>query len=248
MKRIVLFITLFALLPVFAHAVTFAQLALGGGYEAVLIITNTTNSSRSGKIWVRQGFNQRWEGRWAVQGQNSSGTDYVTYTLRPRGSVKLRLTGDTVTRVGYLEIETDSGVDDVAVSYFYEFRIGGSLRDTVGSPESPLGKRFVFGVEKTATVDTGFAWCPSSRFGASVFPVELTLYGDDGSIRLQKAITFTGHLAAFISEIFTELGQGSFRGSLEVESPVQLHLEVLRLEETATGFQLTSTPAAADVQ
>jgi hypothetical protein len=246
MKRIGLFIAAFGLLSAGAYALTFAQLALGGGYEAVLIITNRTSSTRTGRVWIRQGFNQRWEGRWAVNGRNFSGSDFVPYSLNPRASVKLRLTGDSETRVGYLEIEADSGEDDIAVSYFYEFRAGGFLRDSVGSPESALGRRFVFGVEKTSTVDTGFAWSPSSHSGASGFPVELTLYTEGGSIRLQKAVTFTGHLAAFFSEVFTEVS-GNFRGSLEIESPVQLSVEVLRIEHTSSGFQLTSTPAAVDV-
>jgi hypothetical protein len=235
------------LLPFFqatSQAITFAQLALGGGYEAVLIVTNKTGFGWIGTIFVSQGYNQKWQGRWAINSQDLTGRDGMPVFIPPRGSVKLRFTGDAVTRSGYLELDSDLDYSDldVAVSYFYEYRSAGWLQDTVGSPESAWDDKFVFAVEKSLTIDTGFAWCPSSRYSSRPFQVTLTLRDQNGNIARQRTVTFNGHQAQFFTQIFTDL-PAFFLGHLLLESEEYMHLEVLRLEQTAGGFQLTSTPA-----
>lgn len=244
MQRLFLACVFMFLLPVASQAITFAQLALGGGYEAVLLISNKTNHGWSGTIWVSRGFDQRWEGRWAINGEDRTGTDGTTVTIPRRGLVKLRLTGDSVTRAGYLEVKSDFSYSDldIAVSYFYEYRIAGVLKDTVGSPESPAGRSFVFAVERSSAIDTGIAWCPFSRINVLPFQINLTLYDQDGNVARQRSYDFIGHQAQFLTQLFTDL-PSPFVGHLAIESLEYFYLEVLRLETTPTGFQLTSTPA-----
>jgi len=244
MQRLLLACVFMFLLPVASQAITFAQLALGGGYEAVLLITNKTNFAWSGSIWVSRGFSQGWDAPWAVNGEDLTGRDGTTVTIPPKGLVKLRLTGDSVTRAGYLEVKSDLSYSDldIAVSYFYEYRIAGVLKDTVGSPESPAGRRFVFAVERSSAIDTGVAWCPFSRIDLTPFQINLTLYDQDGNIARQRSYDFIGHQAQFLTQLFTDL-PSSFVGHLAIESLAYFYVEVLRLESTPTGFQLTSTPA-----
>jgi len=245
MHRLLLALVSLLIFPILSHAAMFAQLALGGGYEAVLLISNKTNSAWNGTAWIMQGNNETWQGQWAVNGQNFTGMGGVPIALPAKGMVKLRLTGDNTTRAGYLEVRSAVGFRDVevAISYFYEVRVKGVLQDTTGSPPSAYGNRFFFAVEKTSSIDTGIAWCPSPPYISEPFPLYLTLYDLDGRVVRQRTYMFMGHEAQFISQLFTDL-PSSFTGHLEIEALEDyLYVEVLRMERTPTGFQLTSTPA-----
>ena len=143
------------------------------GDEAVLLISNNTNATWTGTVWVMQGYNETWQGQWAVNGQNFTGMGGVPVTLPLKGMVKLRLTGDNTTRAGYLEVKPGVGYrdTDVAISYFYEVRVKGVLQDNAGSPQSAYGNRFFFAVEKSSAIDTGIAWCPSPPYISNLFPL-----------------------------------------------------------------------------
>jgi hypothetical protein len=226
-------------------ATTFAQLALGAGYEAVLMVSNKTAFQWKGSIDVYSEYGKLWQGSWAVNGQSMTGLQSGTFTLQPKATSKFRITGDTITRTGYLEVEGDSSYStlDVAVSYFYEYRINGVLQDTVGSPESAWDKSFELNVEKSPTVDTGIAWCPTYHFSTPTFLINLSLYDSTGALTRSKQVAFIGHDAQFISELFPDLPT-SFLGHLRIDSQDYIYLEVLRMERTSgSGFQLTSTPA-----
>lgn len=242
---IALFLLLaFVLLPSSAHAITYAQFAIGGGYESVILVSNKTGFPWNGRIYVMRDYNQRWQGQWAINGQNFSGMDAANFSLNPHASGKYRITGDSVTRSGDLEIDGEVGFStlDIAVSYFYEVRSNGVLMDTVGDSPSAWGDGFALAVEKTATVNTGLAWCPSWRFSSNVFLLNLTLYDQDGNVARQKSVTFNGHAAQFIDQIFIDL-PASFRGYLRIDAQDYIYLTVLRMESTPTGWQFTSTPA-----
>lgn len=245
MKRLLLAFFSLLVFPIASHAAIYAQLALGGGYEAVLMISNKTNAAWTGTVWVMQGYNETWQGQWAVNGQNFTGRSGVPVTLPAKGMVKLRLTGDGTTRAGYLEVRSGVGFRDldVAISYFYEVRVKGVLQDTTGSPQSAYGNKFYFAVEKTPSIDTGIAWCPSPPYLPEPFPLYLTLYDQDGRVVRQRTTDFQGHEAKFISQLFADL-PSPFTGHLEIEAlEGYIYVEVLRMEWNPTGFQLTSTPA-----
>jgi hypothetical protein len=244
MQRLLLAFVFLFVFPIASHATIFAQLALGGGYEAVILISNKTNRAWSGTVWVMQGNNQTWEGQWAVNGQNFTGKNGAPVALPPKGMAKFRLTGDKTTRAGYLEVGSDaiSADVDVAISYFYEFRVNGVLQDTIGSPASAYGSRFYFAVERSSAIDTGIAWCPDPQYVSGPFPLGLTLYDQDGNMVRYRSYMFMEHEAQFISQLFTDL-PSSFVGHLEIEAQGYLYVEVLRMERVPGGFQLTSTPA-----
>jgi hypothetical protein len=230
------------LFPSLSAAATWPQLALGGGYQVTLIVSNQTNFEWRGTFSPRQGLDQRWAGAWAANGQNLTGRDGFTITLPARSTGKIILTGDATTRTGYLEFDGEgtSSDRDVAVSYFYNYIVAGQTLDSTGSPVGDSHRGFRFPVEKTALVNTGVAMAP--WLNRSDFPIIATLYSSDGNLFQQKILTFNGHSSRFFDQIFDGVPNG-FLGMVQLESSNFFYLEVLRLEQTATGFQLTSTPA-----
>jgi len=225
-----------------AHAITFAQFAIGGGYEATLILSNTSSFDWSGKIWVRQGADQRWAGQWSCNGQSFSGYDYLLVRLPSKSSLKLLFRGDAQTRTGYLKVDPDMGSyeSDLAVAYFYSYYSGGRLVNLTGSGLSEEGDILAFPVEIGPGIDTGYALCP--YIGTPPFQVKLTLFDHQGQQRASTTINYTGHFAEFVSQRFPNLPQ-PFIGHMVVEAQWMMGLEVLRMEYGQGWFLLTSTPA-----
>lgn len=224
-----------------ARALTFAQVALGGGYETTIILSNKKSVSWQGEINIYQGNYDSWSGTWKHNGTEVIDADGFPVTLDPKGTTKLVLTGDSEVRSGYLEIDGlgASSDGDVAVSYFYNFLQSGKLAGTTGSPASESARKFLFAVEKTAAVNTGFAWAPS--LVTTPFQINLTLFTTKGEKLQQKSQTFKGHVAMFFDQLFDAI-PASFVGSVLVEADQEIYFTVLRLEVTGTGFLLTSVP------
>jgi len=245
MKIIRAFLLISAVLffPTITNAITFAQLALGGGYEATLFLTNKSAFKWDGEIKIYQGNNQKWSYPWSVNGKDWSGNAGFSTTIDPKATKKYILRGDSTTRSGYMMITaTGTGSSsDVAVAYFYNFYANGSLRDSVGSPQSAWDSKFMFTAEVSSAVDTGMAWCYGSAYAVSPFSIRLTAFDEAGNTVTSETVTFDGHAAKFITQYLPKLPK-SFTGMILLESQNYISLEILRLELTADGFQLTSTP------
>jgi len=108
-KISVLFLVFVGAFVSLSHAYTFPQLAIGGGYETVLIVSSKTNLNWEGRLRVRQGNNQRWVGTWSINGSDFTGVDSATFTLESWGSRKFIFRGDATMRVGYLEVPPHKG-------------------------------------------------------------------------------------------------------------------------------------------
>jgi hypothetical protein len=188
-----------------------------------------------------QGNNESWAGFWSLDGKDRTGSSAFSISLPPRSTVKLRLSGDSLTRSGYLQMYGDgtSTVYDIATSYFYNYVTDGRLQVCTGSAAAPSGRLFCFPVEKSPSVNTGLAWAPGAVAGP--FPLVVTLFDQQGTQVQQKTLSFEGHEARFFDEIFDTVPSG-FLGRVRIESQENIHLEVLRLEQTESGFQLTATP------
>jgi hypothetical protein len=240
MRKTTIILALLFLSPT-AVAATWAQFVLGEGYESVLMVSNKTAFPWQGTVKIFQGYNASWAGRWYVNGTEYTGSDAYPVSLPAYGTVRLFFTGDSSLQVGYMDFESGSSYSliDVAYSFFYNLRINDNdLSETVGGPESPHNKKMVFGVEKSAQVDTGYAISPLSRSGATSFPIVLTLYNSDGSIYDTRQVTFLGHHAIFVSQVFSL--PATFIGFLKVDSQQSIYLTVLRMEYNSTGWQFTS--------
>jgi hypothetical protein len=244
MKRLLSLIIL--LWPASAFPVTFAQLALGGGYEAVLFVTNKSSLDWSGSLSFYKRAADGWTGI-RVNGQRLSGYS-GNFLMGPGETWKLTMRADGSTQSGYMELlpTGTSNEYDIAVAYFYNFYdSAGQLLDSVGSRPSTRAYKFVFPAEYVAGgIDTGMAWAPAVT--TAPFEIHLTLVDDAGKQVARRTSVFLGHAALFISELFPTMPR-NFCGHVLVESADMICLEVLRMNQTAGGFQLTSTPPDADV-
>jgi predicted choloylglycine hydrolase len=222
-------------------SLTWPQLALGGGYECTILLSNKRNSDWAGHFNLMRGDNESWDGSWSLDGRERTGSSAFSISIAPRSTVKLRLSGDQLTRSGYLQMYGDgtSTVYDVATSYFYNYVTDGRLQVCTGSAAAPTGRLFWFPVEKSPSINTGLAWAPGTVAGP--FPLVMTLFDQEGVQVQQKILGFVGHEARFFDEIFDSVPDG-FLGRVRIESQENIHLEVLRLERTGSGFQLTATP------
>ena len=245
MKRLLLLLVILILTSTVTFAMTFPQIVVGGGTECVILITNKSDSIWSANFLVRQGNQNQWSGPLWVSGLDISGLDGFRLELQPFASVKLRLVGGSQLNSGYIEADTDMGSSNlgVAVSFFYNFyNATGHLTDSVSIPASIFSDiEYLFPVERSAAVDTGFAWCPGLLKGP--WDVVLTLYREDGTVFQTKTVTFSGHEAQFFAQLFEGV-PADFLGMMRIESEGFIHVAVLRIEYTDSGFQYAG--AAAD--
>lgn len=208
------------------NTIFYPQLAVGGGYEVVLILNNTTETAWSG----------------VAKPLPNAGLDYLNtvIALRPGETKKYVLTGGTETVSTGLQIIGDQGstASALAASYFFNFLDSGKLLDSTGVPKGVPARKFTFPVERSGVIDTGFAIRRLPDQPDS--PITLTLFDATGS---QVGETSTASdFAKFITQFFTQL-PAEFLGSVVAQSDDDFYLVVIRLEQTADGFQLTSVPA-----
>jgi hypothetical protein len=164
------------------------------------------------------------------------------------------LTGDDSLPVqtGYLFLwgTGNSSAGDVTVDYFYQFFRDGKLVMSAGTTEGNVHAIYSFPVEYSPTgVNTGIAWAPEIDSTPSTpFKITASLYvtNESGVAQLygSKNLSFSGHAAQFINEIFPELSGSGFRGYAVLTAEQNVCLEVLRMDSVDNGFLLTSTPPA----
>jgi hypothetical protein len=238
-----------------AEARTWPQLALGGGYQSVILISNKKSSDWTGQFFPKQGHEETWAGTWRVNGRDYTGQPSFSIALHGYATVKVVLTADDALPVqtGYLFMWGTGGSSayDVSISYFYEYFQAGKLTVSNGSIEGAPHTIFYFPVEyspiKVGTgVNTGIAWAPEITTTPKEFNITATLYLTDksgtGGVYSSKTVPYSGHAAQFVTEMFPELNSTEFRGYLELRAEYNLFLEVLRIDSIDNGFLLTSTP------
>ena len=217
----------------------FPYLPLGGGYEAVVIVSNTSNTPWTGAMVLLKGFADPWDWDWKVNGVGQS-DNAKEIRLGGRETRKYRFTGGSEIRTGYLGLYGDSFLD-IAVQMFYEFRSGGGLLDSVGVPKGVNKTDAIFNVEKSTTVNTGLAMSPGYRANKD-FIFTATLFDDSGDEVDRKRFRLEEHASFFFDEVFDDVG-GDFLGHVQLESDSDwFQVVVLRLELTGKAFQLTSVP------
>ncbi|UCF38116.1 MAG: hypothetical protein JSU96_04485, partial [Acidobacteriota bacterium] len=212
------------------------HVALGGGYEIHVFLTNKLDSPFVGGLSLHQGNRQGWAGQINVDGQPGD-PGWIAVNLSAKGTVRVRIQGDTALRSGYLIVwgTGENSGTDVAVSCFYNYLVAGKLIDSTGVPVSWANRGHHFAVEKSPAVNTGFAW--SSLSPNDPFEITLELYDSTGVKVQTKTRTFAGHLALFFTEIFDNVADG-FVGHVRITSPTAVGMTVLRLENVSGGFQL----------
>ncbi|MBW1936552.1 MAG: hypothetical protein JRI84_13550 [Deltaproteobacteria bacterium] len=221
-------------------SITYPQLALGGSYECVVIVTNQKGLPWEGIGLLKQGLGLPWSGHFTVNSFLPTKTGEFSIKLASFGTKKFVLRGDSILRTGYLEIHGDSfySTEDLTVSFFYNYRQDDRLSDSTGTPPGILDRIFSLPVETGAAINTGIAWAPKEGF----YPESMLfkLLNTEGIEVGQATIPFEGHTAKFVTEIFSI--PDNFVGSVRIESEKAFYLTGIRLENAPSGFQLTSTP------
>ena len=217
----------------------FAQFALGDTFQVLLLVSNQSLTPWEGRGVLRRGNEAEWDSPWMVNGVDQTGSSHFEISLPPQGSRKFALTGDAQAREGFFDlIGIDSSLNSqVAVSFFYQ--VGNpALTDSIATFDTPPSKVLVFPVEKSPEADTGFAYAALDPNMA--FSISATLIDQAGIEIGTVTWMYSGHDALFFTELFDFLE--SFVGSLRIESEVSLFMTVVRVEQSAGGFQLTNVP------
>jgi hypothetical protein len=204
----------------------YPQLAIGGGYSVVFIVTNKSESNWSGI---------------AKPLLNDGSLDYLRtpIELNPKETKKFIFSGGATGLSTALQIEGNPGYAPatLSVAYFFSFSESGNLKDTIGVPKGVSSSKFTFPVEKSAATDTGLAI--RRRTNQVDSPITLTLLDASGT-QVQQVIQ-KSDFSIFFTQLFAAI-PNQFFGSMTAESQDEFYLVVMRLEYVTGGFQLTSVP------
>ena len=242
MKVWMQFAVVLLLSPTATLAAVYSQLAVGGGYECVVLISNPTPRVWQGVAGFHQGNHAEWLLDFEYGGTAYTQQGGLSLTLGAYSAARMILSGGAGAEIGYFNIQGIEGSHDyeIAVSFFYRFSIDGKVFDSTGVPESDCRTSFALPVEFAGPVNTGLAWSP--LFPQEPFDVSLALYDQTGQLVEAKTVPFEGHLARFFTELFTDVPEG-FLGTMLVDTPqVNLCVTALRLEQVEGGLQLTAVP------
>ena len=220
----------------------YPQLAVGGGFEVVLMVSSQSGLPWNGRVYLDGGV---WpaERSWQLDGVEMTGESSFEITLEPRGTKRMVLSSSSGAAVdGWLSLraEGDSRPQDAAAAYFYNLFGDSGLSDSAGVSPSALATDFFFPVERSttlATVLTGVA------IRSVVDSVTLRVRDEQGNPVADEEATVIEDGAACVSKLFPGLPP-DFVGSVRVSSGLPFYVTVVRVEVTdASGVQLTSVPA-----
>ncbi len=228
--------------------VVYPHLAIGGGFESVLVISNPKLEPWSGALRL-PAFGAGSGIAWLLDGEEQTGGDRVDLVLAARASRRFVFSAPPGAAAvsGSLEVVGAEGSEasDLAMSLFYDFSVGGDLVASVSVPSSPSGRLAVIPIERflRERVNTGIA-IQSGAGAAPAGPAQpsfrISLYDSHG-VRLDTLLNpFPG--PRFVDQIFPPevFPEGRFVGSLAVESETPFHLMALRQRLLDGGrFQLT---------
>src|SRR5690606_21665886 len=218
MSRGLVFCLICTALTASLPAITYSQLALGGGYRCILLVSNRGNVPWEGLVNIRKANDEIWNTQWSLDGIDQTGNSGFAISLPPHGTAKYILSSiDAVPRAGYLEIVGGGmhSTDDISTSFFYNLYLEDRLVDSVGSSPARLNKRFILPVETGPGLNTGVAWAPFLK--SEQFPIQAAIYDDEGNLVDETELTFSGHQAQFATEIVDGLPY-KLMGSLVLES------------------------------
>jgi len=216
--------------------VGFAQVAVGGGYETVITLTNRGTFAYSGNLTLRRGDDgQPWNP--TVDGQPIT-NGQVSVDIEMGETVTLRLTGDSVESGMAVLVSSDVVLDNfVEGNLTYFVRSGTKLTDSIGV--SPSTEIFLASIpfETFSAVALALANADFRTSGAQTAAVTIKLFDDAGDQVESESLTLTplAHSAKFLSQIFDE---SVGRGKIEISSDVP----VIGTALTFISGQLSTLP------
>jgi hypothetical protein len=221
-----------------------AQIADGpipgfGTFQTTIIVSNVSNSTASGELAFFDGNGNPLELDFG-DGKKSS----LDLLIPPSSSVTFVSSGTSLpVGVGYARIETTVPVDGTAVfrltapngDVASEAGVGSDRGrvDAVGAVEKSLADKFDSGI---AAVNTG----------GSAADAQILLYDQDGDLVAQNKdwldLPAGGHTSGFLPNIFPDIENQDFSGTIRVVSNVPLAVVIIR---TAEGIVISSLPVGS---
>lgn len=223
--------------------VLYPQVALGGGLQTVVVVTNLSEGHWTGSADLH---GQQWaEVPWSINGQAALGLSSFSFDLDPGQTRKFVLSAPGQPLDGWLEIigrSTTTRDDTLApqqtslsTAVFLNLLEGGNIVDSTGlTPASPT-IRVRFPVERTPTVETAVVLRRGTGFVDPDAPLILTLKDSSGAVFEEIEVPLGARL---LGEIIPNLPDG-FVGSLDIRSESQFRVAVFRLELTLSGPHLS---------
>ncbi len=232
----------------------YPQLAIGGGFQVVLVVTNANDTPFDGYLLLPE-FGPESGRRWSLNGEDRTGSDRAPLSLPPLATRRLVLSAPdgAAAAAGSLQIGAlgASSVHNLALSFFYKYSVGGELVDSIGVPSAAPAYHTTVPVERLPQdrVNTGVAIRvradPAAGPAASPEdPVYVLALRDENGVLLAEAFgSFQG--ARYFDEFFADTLPSAipFTGSLRIESETPFYLVVLRQQLLGGDrFQLTGIP------
>ena len=251
-KRIALclLVLVIVIAPVQARNV-YGHLVLGGedtglSFECIFMVSNKVLTEPwQGKVSLRTGADEDWEGSWSVNGEEFSGSTSFPISLEPAGSATFVITGDSVIRTGYLELGGDPSYyhGNLATTFFYQVMQGSELIDSIGTGPIEPGLYFAFPIQQNSSTRTGIAIVARAHI-IPLVPEEIRIgiFDPEGTVFEIKTVPYEGYTTRFVDELFPDLPD-DFQGTMMVNSEKFIHITVLRQDTLASGaVQFTNTP------
>lgn len=215
---------------------SFAQVAVGGGYETVITLTNRGTFDYSGTLFLRRGLEG---GSWnpTVDGEAIT-SGQVDVEIAVGRTITLRLTGDEVQSGLAVLVAYDAVLDNfVEGNLTYFVRSGSTLDDSIGV--GPSIETYLASVpfEDFSAVALALANPDWRTEGAETATATIRLLDEAGAEIATETVTLTpfAHSARFLSQIFEEEVE---RGKIEIASD----FPVVGTALTFISGQLSSLP------
>ncbi len=223
----------------------FGQVAVGGGIETVINLTNRGTYPYAGSIRFLRGQGSAWNLR--VNGSVISNGEY-SLEIQPKSTATIRLTGDRLESGAAVVVSQDLLLDNfVEANLTYFVRSGESVADSVGI--SPSKEFYLTSVPFQDLNSIALALVNGDLSGQRVARVLLRLFTEGGSQLATKTLELGSffHDARFLSELFP--GRNLQRGKVEISSDIPIFGAALTLEEgEISSLPLEPSPVSYTVR
>jgi hypothetical protein len=227
-------------------ALSFPQVADGGGYQTTLIMMNTSGAVETGIVRFHSSDGSALTVR--MSGSVAADTRFP-YSIPAGGFLRLVTDGSpSNAHVGWAQLTPDQGMATPVSAAIFSYTQSGTLVTETGVPAVTPTLHARIYVDKSGGHDTGLA---IANPGSSNIRITATAYQSDGITRAGSSQGFVdlasmGHDAKFAGQVISELPAG-FTGILDLSSSAPFTALTLRSLQNERGDFLITTFPTADV-
>jgi hypothetical protein len=224
-------------------SVYFPQFVDGGGYTTSIILLNTSNSTETGTLQIRDHAGNPF----VVNPVGGTANSSFAYSINPGGLFRFQTDGSlSSTKAGWVQLIPDSGKSTPVGSGVFGYNPGDVLQSESGIPSATATTHARVYVDRSGDHDTGLAIANVSGSGSSI---AINAFQKDGitAVGTSKGpipMPMNGYNAAFADDFATGL-PAEFTGVLDISSTKPFAALTLRtLVNERDEFLMTSFPVA----